>query len=113
LERNIVNVFSQINSIDGGDYDVKYKSNGNKNLVLNELWLKLICIKKLSMIIKNKDFARQHLSWKALMGLFWLKEQEIENPKSLLLHSSPNQNSCFLHPFYIFSRKLVPRYVRT
>ena len=88
-------MFSQINSIDGGDYDVKYKSNGNKNLVLNELWLKLICIKKLSMIIKNKDFARQRLSWKALMGLFWLKEQEIENPKSLLLHSSPNQNSCF------------------
>ena len=37
--KNIVNVVSQINSIDGGDYDVKYKSNGNKNPVLNELGL--------------------------------------------------------------------------
>lgn len=93
--KNIVNVVSQINSIDGGDYDVKYKSNGNKNPVLNELWLKLIGIKKLPMIIKNQDFARQRLSWKTLMGLFWLKEQEIENPKSVLLPSSPTQNPYF------------------
>ena len=93
--KNIVNVVSQINSIDGGDYDVKYKSTGNKNPVLNELWLKLIGIKKLPMIIKNQDFARQRLSWKTLMGLFWLKEQEIENPKSVLLPSSPTQNPYF------------------
>lgn len=93
--KNIVNVVSQINSIDGGDYDIKYKSNGNKNPVLNELWLKLIGIKKLPMIIKNQDFAKQCLSWKTLMGLFWLKEEEIENPKSVLLPSSPTQNPYF------------------
>ena len=93
--KNVVNVVSQIRSIDGGDYDVEYKSNGNKNPVLNELWLKLIGIEKLPMIIKNQDFARQRLKWNTLMGLFWLKEQEIENPKSVLLPSTPTQNPYF------------------
>lgn len=93
--KNIVNVVSNINSIDGGDYDVKYKSNGNKNPVLNELWLKLIGIKKLPMIISTQDFARQRLKWNTLMRLFWLKEQDIENPKSILLPSVPNQYPYF------------------
>ena len=93
--RNIVNVVTEIASIDGGDYDVEYKKGGNKNPVLNELWLKLIGIEKLPMIIKNQDFARQRLSWKTLLGLFWLKEQDIENPKSVLLPSTPTQNPYF------------------
>ncbi|HFI0093605.1 TPA: AAA family ATPase [Streptococcus suis] len=93
--RNIVNVVTEIASIDGGDYDIEYKKDGNKNPVLNELWLKLIGIEKLPMIIKNQDFARQRLSWKTLLGLFWLKEQDIENPKSVLLPSTPTQNPYF------------------
>ena len=95
LGKNIVNVVTNIDSIDAGDYDIDYKNNGNKRPVLNELWLKLIGINKLPMIIKNQDFARQRLTWNTLMGLFWLKEQEIENPKSVLLPSSPTQNPYF------------------
>lgn len=97
--KNVVNVVSEISTIDGGDYDIEYKSNGNKNPVLNELWLKLIGIEKLPMIIKNQDFARQRLSWKTLLRLFWLKEQEIENPKSVLLPSTPTQNPYFFASF--------------
>jgi hypothetical protein len=93
--KNIVNVVTEIRSIVGGDYDIEYKKDGNKNPVLNELWLKLIGIEKLPMIIKNQDFARQRLSWKTLLGLFWLKEQDIENPKSVLLPSTPTQNPYF------------------
>jgi len=95
LGKNIVNVVTESDSIDGGDYDIEYKKDGNKRPVLNELWLKLIGINKLPMIISNQDFARQRLKWNTLMGLFWLKEQEIENPKSVLLPSSPTQNPYF------------------
>jgi hypothetical protein len=95
IEKNIVNVVTEIESVTSGDYDTEYKSQGNKNPVLNELWLQLIGIKKLPMIIKNQDFARQRLKWNTLMGLFWLKEEEIENPHSVLLPSSPTQNPYF------------------
>jgi len=95
LGKNIVNVVTEIASIDDGDYDIEYKSNGNKKPVLNELWLKLIGIDTLPMIIKNQDFARQRLKWNTLIRLFWLKEQDIENPKSVLLPTSPTQYPYF------------------
>ncbi|MBU5594580.1 hypothetical protein KQI76_05340 [Amphibacillus sp. MSJ-3] len=47
------------------------------------------------MIIKNQDFSRYRLYWKTLLGLFWLKEQDIENPKLVLLPSTPTQNPYF------------------
>lgn len=95
LGKNIVNVVTEIASIAGGNYDIEYKSNGNKSPVLNELWLKLIDIDGLPMIISNQDFTRQRLKWNTLMRLFWLKEQDIENSKSVLLPSTPTQ-----HPYF-------------
>lgn len=95
IGRNVVNVVSKVSYIVSGDYDIEYKTKGNKNLVLNELWLKLLGINELPMIICNQDFERQRLQWKTLTGLFWIKEQEIENPKSVLLPSVPNQNPYF------------------
>ncbi len=95
IGRNIVNVVSDIASIDSGDYDIEYKGSGNKRPVLNELWLKLIGINKLPMIISTQDFTRQRLKWNTIMRLFWLKEQDIENPKSVLLPSSPTQEPYF------------------
>ena len=95
IGKNIVNVITDINSISSGDYDINYKKNGNKRPVLNELWLNLIGIKELPMIIKNQDFERQRLKWNTIMKLFWLKEHEIENPRSVLLPSSPTQNPYF------------------
>lgn len=104
LGKNVVNVVSEVAGIESGDYDTEYKSQGNKNLVLNELWLKLIGIDGLPMIIKNANFERQRLSWKTLIGIFGLKEQEIENPKSVLLPETPTQNpyffSCLLYLLY-------------
>lgn len=96
--KNIVNVVTEIRSIVGGDYDIDYKGNGNKNPVLNELWLKLIGIEKLPMIISTQDFTRQRLKWNTLMRLFWFKEENIENPKSVLLPSTPTQ-----HPYFFAS----------
>lgn len=96
LGRNIVNVGTDIDFICSGDYDIEYKKDGNKHPVLNELWLKLMSINELPMIISNQDFSRQRLKWNTIMRLFWLKEHEIENPKSLLLPSSPTQTPYFL-----------------
>lgn len=98
LGKNVVNVVTEIASIDGGNYDIDYKGQGNKNPVLNELWLKLIGIHKLPMIISTQDFTRQRLKWNTLIRLFWLKEQDIENPKSVLLPSTPTQ-----HPYFFAS----------
>lgn len=95
LGKNIVKVVSEAKGIESGDYDIEYNSKGNKRPVLNELWLKIIGIEGLPMIISNQDFSRQRLTWKTIMGLFWLEEQEIENPKSVLLPSTPTQNPYF------------------
>lgn len=95
LGKNIVNVVSEVNGIDGGDYDITYKPQGNNRPILNELWLKLIGIDELPMIIKNQHFERQRLQWNTLTDLFWLKEQEIENPKSVLLPDTVTQ-----HPYF-------------
>lgn len=95
LGKNTVNVVSNVAGIDGGDYDTEYKTKGNKKPVLNELWLKLIGIDNLPMIVKNQNFERQRLSWKTLVGLFWLKEQEIENPNSVLLPDATTP-----HPYF-------------
>ena len=95
LGKNVVNVVSEVTDIESGIYDIDYKPKGNKNPVLNELWLKLIGIKKLPMIIKNQHYERQRLHWKTLTGLFWLKEQEIENSKSVLLPDATAQ-----HPYF-------------
>lgn len=95
IGKNIVSVVTEMSSINSGEYAVDYKKNGKKKPILNELWLKLIGIVELPMVIKNQDFARQRLKWNTLMGLFWLKEQEIENPKSVLLPSTPTQNPYF------------------
>ena len=95
LGKNIVNVISEVSGINSGDYDTEYKSKGNKNPVLNELWLKLIGIEKLPMIIKNQNFERQRLTWKTLIHLFWIKEESIEHPGSALL---PDVTT--LHPYF-------------
>lgn len=96
IRKNVVTVVSEVNGIPGGTYDIKYKKNGNKNPVLNELWLKLIGIEGLPMIIKNQRFERQRLQWNTLSGVFWLNEREIENPNSVLLPEAETQRPYFL-----------------
>lgn len=101
LGRNIVDVSCKSSEIESREYDIKYNSKGNDRPVLNELWLKIIGIEGLPMIISSQDFKRQRLSWKTILGLIWLEEQEIENPNSVLLPSTPTQNpyffSCLLY----------------
>ncbi|WCG23462.1 hypothetical protein PML95_04335 [Vagococcus lutrae] len=95
IGRNIAEVKSDSPGIESDFYDTKYKSQGNTRPVLNELWLKIIGIKELPMIISTQDYKRQRLSWKTVMKLFWIEEHEIENPKSVLLPSSPTQYPYF------------------
>lgn len=95
IKKNTVNVVSNVDFIDSGDYDTNYTSKGNKNPVLNELWLRLIGIETLPMVIKNQEFKRQRLTWKTVIGLLWLEEEEIQNSKSVLLPSVPTQNTYF------------------
>lgn len=96
LGKNTIDVVSGVKYIDSGIYDADYKSNGNKNPVINELWLRLIGIDSLPMIIKNQDFERQRLKWNTLTHIFWLKEQEIEKPSSVLLPEVNTQIPYFL-----------------
>lgn len=42
-------------------------------------------------VLKCIQFARQRLKWDTLMRFFWFKEENIENPKSVLWPSSPTQ----------------------
>ncbi len=109
LGKNIVNVVSEIDAIASGNYDTDYKANGNQNPVINEVMLKLIGIDGLPMVIKNQICERQRLTWKTLSGVFWLKEQEIENPKSVVLPEVATQNPYFFSSLiYLFTGNNFP-----
>lgn len=95
LQKNNVTIDSDHSEISSGTYDTDYKPKGNKNPVLNEVWLKLIGIDGLPMMISKQDGTRQRLRWKTLTNLFWLKEEKIENPKSVILPSVVTQ-----HPYF-------------
>lgn len=91
LGKNIVNVVSEVNFINSGEYDIDYNDKeGNKRPVINSVWLKLIGINRVPMIIKNQQFVRKHLKWTTFLRSFYLNEDDIGTPESIIL---PSQNT--------------------
>lgn len=107
IGKNVIDVSSQNPTIQSGFYDVdkKYKVP-NKNPLISDLWLKLIGIDPAPLVIKNKNYERVSLTWKSISNLFWLREQDIENPKSILLSMDNTAQTAFLSSFiYLLTGK--------
>lgn len=91
LGKNTVNVISEVDFINSGEYDIDYNDKeGNKRPVINSVLLKLIGINRVPMIIKNKDFVRKHLKWTTFLRSFYLNEDDISTSESIML---PSQNT--------------------
>lgn len=91
LGKNTVNVISEVDFINSGEYDIEYNDKeGNKRPVVNSVWLKIIGINRVPMIIKNKDFVRRHLKWTTFLRSFYLNEDDIGTSESIML---PSQNT--------------------
>lgn len=98
IGKNSVEVKSQLTNIKSGVYDVKRNTN-NKNPLLEKLWLKLIDIDEQPLVIKKQNFDRIHMTWKMLTSLYWLREENIESSKSIVLSMETTQQTAFLSSF--------------
>ena len=84
IGKNQIQVVSDNPEIESGTYDIAYKQN-QKKPVINSVWLKLIGINDEPMIPKNKDFVKNHLTWRTLSSVFYITEKHIVRPESVVL----------------------------
>lgn len=98
IGKNIINVVSEISGLDSGDYDTRYDDKkGNKRPVIHKFWFKLLGINEEPYIISNKDGERNHLTMTSILRSFYLNENDIDHPNSIILpSSSPASISAFL-----------------
>ena len=76
IGKNQVYVVSCNEDIESGTYDLTYKKN-QKKPVLNSVWLKLLGIDGEPMIAKNSDFERKHLTWRTILQMLLIPEDDI------------------------------------
>jgi len=81
--KNQIEVSSQNNNIESCTYDIIYKQN-QRNPLINTVWLKLIGIDGEHLIVSNKDFEKKRLTWKTLMRMFYINEDEIAQSESII-----------------------------
>jgi hypothetical protein len=97
LGKNTVNVISEVDFINSGEYDIDYNDKeGNKRPVVNSIWLKLMGINHVPLIIKNKDFVKKHLKWTTFLRSFYLNEDDIGTSESIMLPSQQTVAPLFL-----------------
>lgn len=95
IGRNQIQVASCISNIESGTYDIGYK-NKQKNPVINSVWLKLLGIDGEPMIISNSNFERKHLTWRTLLNLIYINENNIGKSESVVLPEQHTEKTLFL-----------------
>ncbi len=83
IGRNQIQVHSEDDNIESGIYDIDYKQK-QKRPVINAVWLKLIGIDGEPMIVKNIDFVKYRLTWKTLLRLMYIDEDDISQTDSII-----------------------------
>lgn len=81
--KNKIQVSSLDSNIESGTYDIAYKKN-QKNPVINSLWLMLIGIEEEHLIVSNKHFEKKRLTWKNLMRMLYINEDDIAQSESII-----------------------------
>lgn len=95
IGKNQIQVESDISYIENGTYDIGYKKN-QKNPVINSVWLKLLGIDGEPMIVKNSDFEKKHLTWRTLLNLIYINENDIGKSESIIVPEQYTDKTLFL-----------------
>ena len=105
IGKKAVEVLSDGGEIVSGEYDVipndKKRTKKNRNPLLNELYLSLIGIKNEPKVVTNQYFDRKRFTWKTIMPLFYLEEENVINSLSVLLPSIPS-NKVYLYSSLLY-----------
>ena len=95
IGKNQVYVVSCNEDIESGTYDLTYKKN-QKKPVLNSVWLKLLGIDGEPMIAKNSDFERKHLTWRTILQMLLIPEDDIARSASIVVPEQHTEKTLFL-----------------
>ena len=93
--KNQVYVVSSNEDIESGTYDLTYKKD-HKKPVLNSVWLKLLGIDGEPMIAKNSDFERKHLTWRTMLQMLLIHEDDIARSASIVVPEQHTEKTLFL-----------------
>lgn len=93
IDSTDIQVTSNIPNIDSGVYNV---NNKNYNKSLNSIMLKLLGINERHEIIKNKNFAKQELTWRSFYHMFFIDEDRIHEAISPLFNGILSANTASL-----------------
>lgn len=97
LGKNQVQVSSEISDIESGTYDIGYKKKKKqKNPVINSVWLKLLGIDGEPMIVKNSDFEKKHLTWRTLLKLVYIDENDVGKSEFIIMPEQYTDKTLFL-----------------
>ena len=95
LGKNKITVSGNIEDIDNGTYDAKYSAR-SKHTPISGVFLSLIGIKEPYELIKNKDFAKDRLTWRTFLHTFLIAQENVYKKESILLPERKEANTLFL-----------------
>ncbi len=82
--KNQVILASEHSNIENGTYNIDYNKKSTKP-VLNSIWLRLMGIEGDPELPYNINFAKKHLTWKTLLNMLYINEDEIGKSKSVII----------------------------
>lgn len=92
IGENKIEVFSDDKNISSGTYTAAASKN-NYNSTINSVWLSLIGVDDMHLVINNKNFGKQILSWRIFCHMFMLTETKIISERSVILPEQAISNT--------------------
>ena len=96
IDENQFEVVSTDSKIESGTYS---RTNTRFERTINYVWLRLIGIDGQRNIIKNENYAKQKLTWRTFIHMFFLTEERIINQHSIILPIAPTGNTATISAF--------------
>ena len=95
IGENKIEVSSKDNNVLSGKYATK-ASRTNYDKTINSVWLSLIGINDLHLVISNKNYKKQILSWRTFSHMFMLTETKIISEYSAILSGRDTSNTAVI-----------------
>lgn len=95
IGENKIEVSSNDKNVPSGKYATK-ASRTNYDKTINSVWLSLIGINDLHLIISNKNYKKQILSWRTFSHMFMLTETKIISEYSAILSGRDTSNTAVI-----------------
>ena len=95
IGENKIEVSSNDKNVHSGKYATK-ASRTNYDKTINSVWLSLIGINDLHLIISNKNYKKQILSWRTFSHMFMLTETKIISEYSAILSGRDTSNTAVI-----------------